>query len=252
MLPSSSCRRQRRRRSSRQPRRFPGLVGTWQNTDAATRSIVRVVLTDQQGALGVHVYGACSPTPCDWQQVPGQVYDASVSGGAAVAFTATYSFGFKNTIIAGHHQGPNLVIEDFNAFTDGSGRAPYYDKRYLQEGRHPAPIVAPDGENKAVSSGKAVGELAVGPAPDEPRPTPQNRTRAQNGSTIAMPRFWDRRRTVSVTSGARLPISHVASAESRDGINEWKRLSLHFRPGRDLAGTGWRKAVLKVSIGRCA
>jgi hypothetical protein len=104
------------------------LVGTWQNIDAATRSIVRVVLTDQQGALGVHVYGACSPTPCDWEQVPGQVYDASVSGGKAVAFMATYNFGFKNTIIAGHHEGHNLVIEDFNTFTDGSGRASYFDK----------------------------------------------------------------------------------------------------------------------------
>jgi hypothetical protein len=104
------------------------LVGTWQNIDAATQSIGSVVLTNQQGTLEVHVFGACSPTPCDWQQVPGQVYDASVSGGPAIAFTATYNFGFKNTIIAGHHQGPNLIIEDFNVFTDGSGRAAYYDK----------------------------------------------------------------------------------------------------------------------------
>ena len=77
------------------------LVGTWVNVNSATRDIVKVVLTNANGTLNVHAYGACSPTPCDWGQVKGMAYAASVSGGNAVAFTANYAFGFKNTILHG-------------------------------------------------------------------------------------------------------------------------------------------------------
>ena len=104
------------------------LVGTWVNVNSATRDIVKVVLTDNGGALQVHGYGACSPTPCDWGQVPGEAYAASVSGGAAVAFSANYAFGFKNTILTGHLDGQHLIVEDFNVFEDGSGRSPYFSQ----------------------------------------------------------------------------------------------------------------------------
>jgi hypothetical protein len=104
------------------------LVGTWKNVNAATRDIVEVVLTNMSGSLGVHAYGACVPTPCDWGQVPGQAYAASVAGGAAVAFTANYGFGFKNTILAGHLDGRHLIVDDFNVFEDGSGRSAYFSQ----------------------------------------------------------------------------------------------------------------------------
>src|ERR1700730_9487957 len=114
-----------------EPRRLDALtlgslVGTWKNVNAATRDIVEVVLTNTGGSLGVHAYGACSPTPCDWGQVPGQAYAASVAGGAAVAFTANYAFGFKNTILTGHLDGKHLIVDDFNVFEDGSGRSAYF------------------------------------------------------------------------------------------------------------------------------
>jgi len=102
------------------------LVGTWVNVNAATRDIVRVVLTDKGGTLEVQAFGACSPTPCNWGQVAGLAYAASVAGGAAIAFSANYAFGFKNTILTGHLDGKHLLVEDFNVFTDGSGRSPYF------------------------------------------------------------------------------------------------------------------------------
>jgi hypothetical protein len=102
------------------------LVGTWVNVNASTRDIVKIILTNNGGSLDVHAFGACSPTPCDWGQVKGQAYSASVAGGAAVAFTANYGFGFKNTILTGHLNGEHLVADDFNVFTDGSGRSPYF------------------------------------------------------------------------------------------------------------------------------
>jgi hypothetical protein len=41
-----------------------------------------------------------------------------------VAFTA--SDGFKSTILTGHLNGQNLIIDDFNVFEGGSGRSPYF------------------------------------------------------------------------------------------------------------------------------
>ena len=108
------------------PLTLPSLVGTWVNVNPATQDIVKVVLTNNGGALGVHAYGACVPTPCDWGQVTGQAYSASVAGGSAVGFTANYKFAFKNTILTGHLDGAHLVVDDFNVFTDGSGRSPYF------------------------------------------------------------------------------------------------------------------------------
>jgi hypothetical protein len=108
------------------PITLPSLIGTWVNVNPATRDIVKVVLTNNGGALGVHAYGACTPTPCDWGEVTGQSYSASVAGGAAVAFSANYQFGFKRTILTGHLAGEQLIVDDFNVFEDGSGRAAYF------------------------------------------------------------------------------------------------------------------------------
>jgi hypothetical protein len=105
---------------------FGSLVGTWVNVNPATRDIVKIVLGNTGATLHVHAYGACSPTPCDWGQVNGQAYAASVAGGASVAFTAAYAFGFKNTILTGHLKGKELIVDDFNVFEDGSGRSPYF------------------------------------------------------------------------------------------------------------------------------
>jgi hypothetical protein len=58
--------------------------------------------------------------------VRGQAYAASVAGGAAVAFTANYAFGFKGTILSGHLNGANLIVDDFNVFNDANGRSPYF------------------------------------------------------------------------------------------------------------------------------
>ena len=102
------------------------IIGTWVNVNAATRDIVRVVLSEQGGGLHVHAYGACLPTPCDWGDVAGQAYAASVSGGTTVAFSASDAFGFKTTILTGHLDGVHLIVEDFNVFEDGSGRSSYF------------------------------------------------------------------------------------------------------------------------------
>jgi hypothetical protein len=111
------------------------LVGTWNACDAATRSLVRVVIAASGSAITVHAFGACTPTPCDWGAVPGLAYAANVSASAAVAFTAHYKFSFKETIVTGVLDSGSLIVETFNHFTDGSGRSDYYTKGYFCKGR---------------------------------------------------------------------------------------------------------------------
>ena len=107
------------------------LIGTWQACNKATRGIVRVEITEVAGVLHVHVFGACVPTPCDWGVVKGLAYATSVSGGPAIAFTAIYNFAFKDTIVTGLLDAGSLLVENYNTFKDGSGRANYYDRGYF-------------------------------------------------------------------------------------------------------------------------
>lgn len=102
------------------------LVGTWNNVDHATRDIVKIQITAVGTALHVDVFGACSPTPCNWGNVSAIAYAANVSSTPAVAFTAHYSFSFSQVVVVGHISGKNLILETFTQFTDGSGRSNYY------------------------------------------------------------------------------------------------------------------------------
>jgi hypothetical protein len=46
-----------------------GPVGAWANTDAATKTITRIIISDHGD---IHVYAKCHPTDCDWNSVPMQ------------------------------------------------------------------------------------------------------------------------------------------------------------------------------------
>jgi len=111
------------------------LVGTWNACDAATRSLVRVVIAASGAGITVHAFGACTPTPCDWGSVPGLAYAADVSSSVAVAFTARYKFKFKEVIVTGVLDNGSLRVETFNNFTDNSGRSDYYTRGYFCKGR---------------------------------------------------------------------------------------------------------------------
>ncbi len=107
------------------------LVGTWSTCDKNTRNIVRVVLGAKGSSLTVQVFGACSPTPCDWGVVAGIAYGDNVSATEATAFSAAYSFSFKDVIVTGQLDNGTLIVETYNKFKDGSGRSNYYTRTYL-------------------------------------------------------------------------------------------------------------------------
>ena len=109
------------------------LVGTWVNTDTHTRDIVKVTIALKAPEITVHAWGACTPTPCDWGTVPGMVYANNVSSTPAVAFTATYKFGFAQVTVVAHIEGTQLILENFTHFTDNSGRSDYYFKNIMHK-----------------------------------------------------------------------------------------------------------------------
>lgn len=107
----------------------PGaLVGTWINSDPATRGLVKVIIAATGLDITVNAFGACSPTPCNWGIVPGTAYAANVSSTTGIAFSAQYKFGFKTSVVTGTLQGKLLIVETFDTFTDGSGRSNYYSR----------------------------------------------------------------------------------------------------------------------------
>lgn len=105
---------------------FTPIVGTWKNRNAATRGIVSIVISEANGVLAVHAYGACVPAPCDWGEVAGIAYSLSVNGGVIRAFTAQYTRDFVTTILTGYLDNASLRVSAFDAFHYGSGRSNYF------------------------------------------------------------------------------------------------------------------------------
>ena len=107
------------------------LLGTWWATDKATESVVKLELADRAGSFLVHAFGACTPAPCDWGERPAVPYAATVGSRDAMAFSAVYDFGFMETLLAAYMKGGILVLDTFNAFKDGSGRASYFTREFF-------------------------------------------------------------------------------------------------------------------------
>ncbi len=107
------------------------MLGTWYATDKQTGGIVRMVLEGTPGDFTVHSFGAGSPEPHDWGTVPAVPYAASVASSAGMAFSATYDFGFVETILAAYSKGGILVLDTFNVFKDGSGRSNYFSREFF-------------------------------------------------------------------------------------------------------------------------
>lgn len=107
------------------------LVGTWLNTDKRTRGIAKLVLTQNDGALKVHAFGACDPAPCDWGEVQGDAFSSGVGSPEGMAFTALFDFGFMETFLAVYLKGGILVLDSFNTFKDDSGRSNYFSREFF-------------------------------------------------------------------------------------------------------------------------
>jgi hypothetical protein len=109
------------------------LVGDWVNTDKATRGIVRLVLTNVNGALMIRAFGACNKEPCDWGEVKTSIYSLGVDSQRAVGFKASYDFQFMETLLAAYLNKRILVVDSYNTFKDESGRLRYFWRDHFHQ-----------------------------------------------------------------------------------------------------------------------
>ncbi len=105
-----------------QPTLLPpaSMLGQWINTDANTRGVTRIVITEDQDGMLVQAFGACSPTDCDWGVVRGRHSQSA----DALTLEAFYDPGFAQTSVALILRGDGSLMEfsSFTHFTDNSGR----------------------------------------------------------------------------------------------------------------------------------
>jgi hypothetical protein len=105
------------------------LVGTWVNTNAATRNVKQIVIAPSRSAGGVTVdmFGACSPSLCEWGRAPATIYGSSVSAVTGTAFQVDINQGFARRVDFGQLKAAatgalKLTVREHNMYTDGSGR----------------------------------------------------------------------------------------------------------------------------------
>ena len=105
------------------------LLGTW--TNASSRDIVKLEITDAGGAIQVHAWGACVPNPCDWGAVNATPYAPNVSSplpADAQYLQAEFKTSFSVvTLVIGPSpaKGGQLNTIALTQFTDKSGRSAY-------------------------------------------------------------------------------------------------------------------------------
>jgi len=107
------------------PTVYTSLVGTWTNTNAATKSIVKIVITQSGSTLVIHPYGACSPTPCDHGAFAAASFSDGVASRIATGFRGVKNFGFKTTGYNGKLASQRLYLLTQDTFASGDTRFNY-------------------------------------------------------------------------------------------------------------------------------
>jgi hypothetical protein len=107
------------------------LLGTWLNTNKATRGIARAVLAAKSNQVTLRIFAAGSPESIDWGETPASIFAADASSTEAMGFSAFYDFGFMETQLQGHIRQGVLIIAKFDRFKDKSGRSDYFSKEFF-------------------------------------------------------------------------------------------------------------------------
>jgi hypothetical protein len=107
------------------------LLGTWLNTNMATRGITSAILSRQSGQIMVRIVAAGDPGLSDWKETEASLFAADASSSEAMSFSAFYDFGFMETQLQAHVRQGVLIIAKFERFKDSSGRSNYFSKEFF-------------------------------------------------------------------------------------------------------------------------
>jgi hypothetical protein len=107
------------------------LLGTWLNTNTATRGIASATLTHKDGQTVLRIVAAGDPGPHDWGETAASLFSADASSSEAMAFSAFCDFDFMETQLQAHVRQGVLIIAKFDRFNDSSGRSNYFSKEFF-------------------------------------------------------------------------------------------------------------------------
>lgn len=107
------------------------LLGIWHATDQHTPGVTRLELTGTDGVLVISARGADEPQPRDWGTAEATAYGADPGSDKAMAFTASYDFGFLTILLAAYAKQGILVLDTFTSFHDGTGRSDYFTREFF-------------------------------------------------------------------------------------------------------------------------
>src|SRR5215467_10098389 len=114
------------------------LSGMWINSNPDTNAIARIVISESERDLSLQVYAIGPERLIDWGSTRADVFTFTPSSRVAAGFTCVFDFGFAETRLEGMLAKGLLVLAQFHAFKDKSGRADYFVREYfaLDHGRY--------------------------------------------------------------------------------------------------------------------
>src|ERR1700747_1026752 len=102
-----------------------GLNGTWVNTQSSGL-ISEVVITGGGSSFQTHLYGFCSPSPCDWGSYAASRVSDGVPSTTAVGFRLTVSSSTDSKTVQGYLSGAGtLEITTQISYPQGSSSNNY-------------------------------------------------------------------------------------------------------------------------------
>ncbi len=108
------------------------LLGTWINSNRATKGLTRFVLAKKKGVTTLHAFA--NDSPFDWGELEIVLYADSINSQKTVAFNANYDFGFMESFLAANTNKGLIIIAAYNKFKDDSQRSNYFSREfYFQE-----------------------------------------------------------------------------------------------------------------------
>jgi hypothetical protein len=116
--------------ASKSPNPPPPFFNEWINTDTETGGVRRISIKAVNGETQINMFGACSPTDCDWLQAnPVVIFSYDVE---AETLNIQWDFGFEVTtqelILL---PDGRLQLTSHDHFTDNSGRLDFDSVEYF-------------------------------------------------------------------------------------------------------------------------
>ena len=114
------------------------LPGVWVNSNPDSNGFARIVMSESNGKLTIHVFAIGPDGLIDWGTSDATVFASGASSRVAAGFTCRYDFGFVETTLQAMILKGLIVLAELHSFRDDSKRADYFVREYfaLEHGRY--------------------------------------------------------------------------------------------------------------------